>query len=259
MKSTSLVARTVALLFAALLAGAACAADVHVISSGGFTAAYKDLLPGFESSAPHKVKSAYGASQGGAPDSIPSRLARGEPADVLIMAAPALDNLIKDGKALPGSRVDLARSTIAMAVRAGAPKPDIGTVDAFKRAMMDAKSIAFSASASGTYLQTELFPKLGLMEQIKGKLKRIESERVGTVVARGDAELGFQQLSELLPIAGIDIVGSLPEAIQQVTIFSAGIAVGSKEPEAARALINYLSSPAAAPVIAKTGLEPIKR
>lgn len=259
MNTKSIASRTLALLSAVLFAGAAFAAEIHVISSGGFSAAYKDLLPGFERSSPHKVKSAYGASQGGAPDSISSRLARAEPADVLIMAAPALDDLIKQGKAQPGSRVDLARSIISMAVRSGAPKPDISTVDAFKRSMLNAKSIAYSASASGTYLSTELFPKLGIAEQIKDKVKRIESERVGSVVARGDAEVGFQQLSELIPIAGIDIVGPLPEEIQRVTIFSAGIAVGSREPEAAKALIQYLASPAAAPIVAKTGLEPMKQ
>ena len=192
---------------------------------------------------------------GNAPDSIPSRLARGEPVDVVILASTALDDLIKQGKVVPGSRVDLARSTIGMAVRAGAPKPDISSVDALKRALLEAKSIAYSASASGVYLSTEMFPRLGIADQIKDKAKRIESERVGTVVARGDAEIGFQQVSELLPIAGIDYVGPLPAEVQQVTIFSAGIAVGAKEPEAARGLIQFLASPAAAPVVTKTGME----
>lgn len=248
-----------ALLAAGLLtlAGVAPAADIHVMTSGGFTAAYNELTPQYESATRDKVLTAYGASQGGAPDSIPSRLDRGEPADIVILAAPALEELIKKGKVVPGSRVDLVRSTIGMAVRAGAPKPDISTVDALKRTLLDAKSIAYSASASGTYLSTELFQKLGIADQVLPKSKRIVSERVGTVVARGDAELGFQQVSELLPIEGIDYVGPLPAEVQKVTLFSAGIVVGAKEPEAAKALIRYFTSADAAPVISKTGLEPI--
>lgn len=227
------------------------------MTSGGFTAPYLELVPAFEQSSKQKVITSFGASMGGAPDSIPSRLERGEPVDVVILAAPALDDLIKQGKVVPGSRVDLVRSVIGMAVRAGAPKPDISTVDALTRTLLQATSIAYSASASGVYLSTELFPRLGVADQIKHKAKRIESERVGAVVARGDAELGFQQVSELLPIAGIDYVGPLPDAVQQVTVFSAGIATKAREPEAAKALIRFLASPAARSVITKSGLEPV--
>jgi molybdate transport system substrate-binding protein len=252
--------RRLALGAAGLLAFAAVAAfsaEIRVMTSGGFTAPYQELTPQFEKATGHKVITAYGASQGGAPDSIPSRLDRGEPVDIVILAAPALDGLIKQGKVAAGSRVDLVRSSIGMSVKSGAPKPDISTVEALKKTLIEAKSIAYSASASGTYLANELFPRLGIWDQIKGKSKRIESERVGTVVARGDAELGFQQVSELLPIAGIDFVGTLPEGAQQVTIFSAGLAAGAKEPEAARELIRYFVSPNASPVITKNGLEPI--
>ena len=260
MKTMPIVSRTVALVAANIIifASTAFGAELNVMSSGGFTAAYRDLLPQFEQATRNKVATAYGASMGGAADSIPSRLQRGEPADVVIMAGPALDELIKQGKVVAGSRVDLARSIIGMAVRAGAPKPDIRSVDALKQTLLQAKSIAYSASASGVYLSNELFPRLGIAEQIKGKCKRIESERVGTVVARGDAEIGFQQVSELLPIPGIDYVGPLPPEVQQVTVFSAGVAAGAKEPEAGRALINFLASPAAAPTIKKSGLEPMK-
>jgi molybdate transport system substrate-binding protein len=249
------IAAAVAGLF--LAAGGSFAAEIRVMTSGGFTAAYNDLTPEFERASKHTVATAYGASQGGAPDSIPSRLQRGEPVDIVILAAPALDELIKQGKVVPGSRVDLVRSSIGMAVRAGAPKPDIATVEALKRTLLEAKSIAYSASASGTYLANDLLPRLGIWDQIKHKVKRIESERVGTVVARGDAEIGFQQVSELLPIAGIDYVGPLPEGAQKVTVFSAGLATGSTQPDAARALIRYFTSPEAAPTISKTGLEPL--
>jgi molybdate transport system substrate-binding protein len=194
---------------------------------------------------------------GNAPDSIPVRLQRGERADVVILAAEALDDLVRQGKVVAGSRVDLVRSVIGMAVRAGAPKPDISSLDAFVKTVLAAKSIAYSASASGTYLSTELFPRLGIAEQVKGKSRRIESERVAAVVARGDAEIGFQQISELKPIAGIDLVGPLPPELQQFTVFSAGIVVGSKEPEAARSLIKFLASPEAAPAITASGMEPL--
>jgi molybdate transport system substrate-binding protein len=185
-------------------------------------------------------------------------LNRNEPADVVILAREALDDLVAKGKVVPGSQVDLVRSTIGMAVRAGAPKPDISSVEALTRTLLAARSIAYSASASGVYLSTELFPRLGIADAIKDKSRRIESERVGTVVARGDAEIGFQQVSELLPIAGIDYVGPLPEAVQRATIFSAGIATGAKNVDAARALIRFLSSAAAGQTIRKSGLEPVR-
>jgi len=227
------------------------------MTSGAFTAPFLEVAPQFERSAHLKVATAFGASMGGAPDSIPSRLDRGEPADVVILAREALDDLVKRGKVVAGSQVDLVRSSISMAVRAGAPRPDISSVEALKRALLNAKSIAYSASASGVYLSTELFPKLGIADAVRSKSRRIESERVGTIVARGDAEIGFQQLSELLPIAGIDIVGPLPAGAQRVTVFSAGIATGSKNIEAAKALIRFLSSSDVAPVITRSGLEPV--
>ncbi|WP_085317794.1 molybdate ABC transporter substrate-binding protein [Derxia lacustris] len=239
----------------ALLAGPALATEIDVMTSGAFTAAYRELVPAFEHDTGHTIRSAFGASQGGAADSIPSRLDRGEPADVVILARPALDALVKAGKVVPGSEVDLVRSSIGMVVRAGAPRPDIATVEALKQTLLAAKSVAYSASASGTYLSTELFPKLGVAEAIAPKLQRIESARVAAVVARGDAEIGFQQVSELLPVPGVDFVGVLPEGAQRATFFSAGITTTARAPEAARALIRYFGSPAAAPVIERTGLE----
>jgi molybdate transport system substrate-binding protein len=158
---------------------------------------------------------------------------------------------------VPGSRVDLAESLIGMAVRAGAPRPDISSVEAFKRTLLEARSIAYSASASGVYISTQLYQRLGLADQLMPKSRRILSERVGSVVARGEAEIGFQQVSELLPIQGIDYVGLIPRELQQVTVFSAGLAVKAEQPEAARALIRFLSAPEARGTIARTGLEPM--
>ena len=249
-------------LAAGLALGAAMAAhagEIRVVSSGGFTAAYKELVPLFEAATGHKVVTAYGASMGTAQDSIPSRLARGEQFDIVILADGALDALAKEGKVVPNTRVDLGRSLIGMSVRKGLPKPDISTVEGLKKTVLDAKSIAYSASASGTYLSNELFPKLGVWDQIKDKSKKIMSERVGTVLTRGEADVGFQQVSELLPFKDIEFVGPLPDEVQQKVFFSAGLAVGSKEPELAQQLVKFLASPAAAPIIKATGLDPVAK
>ena len=196
---------------------------------------------------------------GNGPETIPNRLQRGEPADVVILAADALDDLIKQGRVVAGSRVDLVRSSIGMAVRAGAPRPDISSVAALTQALLRATSIAYSASASGVYLSTEMFQRLGIADQVLPKSKNAQGERVGALVARGEAEIGFQQISELLPEPGIQYVGPLPPEVQRVTVFSAGIVVGAKEPEAARALIKFLASEHATAVIKKTALEPVTK
>ncbi|MDA8522709.1 substrate-binding domain-containing protein [Acidovorax sp. NCPPB 4044] len=235
---------------------AAQAAEIRVITSGGFSAAYDQLVPLYEQATGHKVVTARGASMGNAPDSIPSRMARGERFDVVILADTGLDALTAQGKVEAGSRVDLARSMIGMSVRKGTPVPDIGSVDALRQTLLNAKSIAYSASASGTYLSGELFQRLGVAEQMKGKATRILSERVGAVVLRGDAEIGFQQVSELLPFKELVFVGPLPDEVQQRVFFSAGVAVGAQEPEAARHLIRFLAAPAAASIVRSTGMEP---
>jgi molybdate transport system substrate-binding protein len=242
---------------ALFLATPARADEIKVMTSGAFTEAYQQLVEQFQKTTRHTVVTTYGASMGGARDSIPVRLDRGEPVDVVIVIESALDPLIKAGHVTAASRVQLARSVIGAAVRKGAPKPDISTVAALKQTLLNAKSIAYSASASGTYISTELFARLGVAEQLKGKARRIESERVGAVVARGDAELGFQQVSELLPIAGLDFVGTLPAEVQQVSIVSAAIATKATARSAAKVLIEFLASPASAATIHTTGLEPI--
>ena len=242
---------------ALLLCLSAAGEEIKVMTSGAFTAAYLELVPRFERSTQNKITTSFGASMGTAPDSIPMRLGRGEPVDVLILARPALDDLVKQGKVMADSRMDLVRSSIGMAVRAGAHKPDISSVEALKRTLLEAKSIAYSDSASGTYLSTEMFRRLGIESQVAAKCKRVLSEPVGAVVARGEAEIGFQQISEILPVTGIDYVGPLPAEVQKVTVFSAGVATGSKNPDGARALIRFLASPAAVESIQKSGLEPL--
>jgi len=242
---------------ALLLAGTARAAEVRVMISGGLSAAYNALVPEFERSTGNKVLTAYGPSMGTTVNAIPVRLERGEPADVLIMVGYALGDLIKQGKVVADSRADLVKSPIGIAVRAGAPKPDISSADALKRALLAARSIAYSDSASGVYVGTELFQRLGIAEEMKDKARQIPAEPVAGVVARGEAEIGFQQISEMLPVAGVDIVGPLPAELQKITVFSAGIATAAKEPDAGRALIRFLASPAARAVMVKSGLEPI--
>jgi molybdate transport system substrate-binding protein len=251
--------RAVALgLVAALaLSTMADAAEVHVMISGGLTAAFNALAPEFERTTGNKVTVAYGPSMGTTVNAIPVRLDRGEPADVLIMVGYALGDLIDKGKVAADSRVDLVKSPIGIAVKAGAPRPDISTADAVKRALLAAKSVAYSDSASGVYVSTEMFDKLGIKEQMKDKSRMIPATPVGEIVAKGEAELGFQQISELKPVKGIDIVGPLPADLQKITIFSAGVASGSKSPDAARALIKFLASPSARDTIVQSGLDPI--
>jgi molybdate transport system substrate-binding protein len=258
MRSLAAQLRNLALGAAAALwlAGTAQAAEVHVMISGGLSAAYNALVPEFEKATGNKVITAYGPSMGTTVNAIPMRLDRGEPADVLILVGYALDDLIKQGKAV--NRVDLVNSKIGVAVKAGSPKPDISSVDAIKRALLAAKSVAYSDSASGVYVSTEMFDKLGISAEMKDKAKKIPATPVAEIVARGEAELGMQQISELKPIPGIDIVGPLPDGLQKVTVFSAGIATVSKEPEAGKALIRFLGSPVARETIVNSGLEPIE-
>lgn len=241
-----------------LMSGYVQAAEVKVMSSGGFYSALEELAPLYERTTGNKIILISGSSMGSSPTAIPARLKRGEEADLVIMAGSELDKLIEEGLVVPGSRVDLVLSKIGMAVRAGAPKPDISTTDAFIRTLLDAKSIGYSASASGTYLSEQLFPRLGIWETIKDKSKLIVKDRVGSWVARGDLEIGFQQVSELLAIPGIDFVGPIPDELQKVTVFSVGVAVGSKELAEGEKLVRFFLSSEARPVIIKQGLEPAR-
>ncbi|WP_396333046.1 substrate-binding domain-containing protein [Burkholderia anthina] len=233
------------------------AAELHVMSSGGFTAAYKLLGPQFASRTGNTLDTALGPSMGKSPEAIPNRLARGEPADAVIMVGYALDDLIRQGKVIPGSRVELADSRIGMVVRDGAAKPDIGTADGLKQVLLHAKSIAYSDSASGVYIERELFRKLGIEDQVKSKARMIPRIPVASVVANGDYEVGFQQVSELLPVQGATFVGKIPESLQSVTRFAAGIPVGARHPEQAKALLDYLASPDAQADVRSTGLDSV--
>lgn len=240
-----------------LVAAPARADEIRVMVSGGFTAAYKVLVAEWEQATGHTVATVYGASMGETPTSIPNRLARGEPADIVVLARTALDRLADAGKVVAGSQTDLVRSRIGMAVKAGVKKPDISTEARFRQVLLDARSIAYSDSASGVYISTELFKKLGIADQVAGKVTMIPGTPVGEQVAAGAAEIGFQQMSELLPVPGITVVGPIPDSVQLVTTFSAGVATTARAPATARQLIAYLSSTSAHKVIRAAGLDPV--
>ncbi|ADJ62975.1 ABC transporter substrate-binding protein [Herbaspirillum seropedicae] len=247
----------------ALLIGAtsalAAATDIHVVSSGGFAAAYKTLAPEFEKKTGHKLISGWGPSMGETPQAIPNRLQRGEHIDVVIMVGDSLDKLVAAGKVSKTEHKLLALSRIGLAVKAGAPRPDISNLDAFKRTLLTAHSVVYSDSASGVFLSTKLFKRLGIDQQMAYKGRMIPAEPVGQVVARGDAEIGLQQISELKPVKGIDIIGPIPEEAQQLTPFSAGVVVGAHEAEAAKELVHFLASPEAQAAIKASGLDPAPR
>ncbi len=252
-----LVAACTALPEAERSSDSASSGEIRVVTSGGFTAAYNFLAPDFERQTGLRLTTSYGASSGGAPNSIPVRLERGEQFDVIILSQSSLDNLTEQGFVRPDSRRDLVRSSIGMAVREGAVSPDISTPERFLQVVADADSIGYSASASGTYLSTDLFPRLGIWDEIAGKSTRVVGARVAAVVARGDVEIGFQQISEILPIEGAQFVAPIPDEYQKITTFSTGITTGSSRVEDAQRLIDYLSSEEVATTIAATGLEPV--
>jgi len=265
MKTVSLARWSSWLVVAAalLIAGAASAADVHVMISAGFHGVYSELGPTFERASGHRLVTTRGPSMGDSPEAIPNRLARGEAADVVILDGAAADELGRRGLVRSESKVELARSLIGMVVRAGAAKPDIGSVDAFRNTLLAAKSIAYSDSSSGTYLSTTLFAKLGVADQVASKSRKVRGppsgEPVAAVVARGEAEIGFQQVSELIHVPGVSLVGTIPAELQPMVFFAAALTTTTRQPEAATALVRFLASPEAAPAISNGGLTPVAR
>jgi len=250
---------TALLLSGIALSSAAQAETLNVMTSGGFAAAYEQLGPQFAARSGDTLNTISGPSMGKSPQAIPNRLANGEHADVVIMVGYALDELIKQGKVDPASRVELADSRIGMSVKAGAAKPSIATQEALKAVLLKARSVAYSDSASGVYVEKELFKKLGIQTQLAPKSTMIERTPVASVVASGDYELGFQQVAELLPIKGATFVGKIPEDVQSVTRFAAGIPVNADHPKEAKAMLDYLSSPEVQQTVQATGLDSVSR
>ena len=245
---------------ALLVPGAASAEEVQVMISAGFYGVYAELGPAFERATGHRLITTRGPSMGDSPEAIPTRLARGETADVVILDGGSADELAKRGFVRASTKVDLARSRIGMVVRAGAATPDIGSVEAFRRTLLAAESIGYSDSGSGTYLSSTLFAKLGVADQVLGKGRKVRGppsgEPVAAVVARGEVEIGFQQVSELIHVPGVTFVGPLPAELQPGFSFAGAITSAARQPDAALALLRFLASPEAASTILEHGLTP---
>ena len=224
-------------------------AQIKVMASAAFKEAYLELVPQFERTSGHKVETLWAPSA-----QMMTRLKGGEVVDIVILAASAIEELIKLGKI--ASRTDLAKSGVGVAVRAGAPRPDISSGDALKRAILAANFIVISHGPSGVHVAA-LIERMGIAGQMKGRIKYVQGEPSGAVVARGEAELAFQQVCELLPVPGIDLLGPLSPDVQEITTFATGLHAHAPQPDAARALVKFFTAPAAAPVIRKKGMEPL--
>jgi molybdate transport system substrate-binding protein len=235
----------------ALISGVASAAEIKVLSTQATEQSYRELVPQFEKATGHKVTTIFTGTL-----DADKRVAANEQHDLLIMSQSSIDAHVKGGKVVQGSRVDLARSGVAVGVKAGASKPDISSVDALKRTILNAKSIGYSTGPSGNYI-IALFEKLGVLDQVKPKMKQAATGVfVGSVIASGEVEIGFQQVSELSQYEGVDYVGPLPAEVQNYTTFSSGVLSNAKEAEAARALVRYITAPQAGAVYRKRGMEP---
>jgi molybdate transport system substrate-binding protein len=255
-RTASLTKRIIVVGAALLIWPTGASAQVKVLISGGFSAAYERLLPEFERTSGIKVTTGSGSSQGSGPQTIGAQLARGVPADVVILSREGLAELVAANRIAAGTEADLAQVPLGVAVRAGASKPDVSTVDAFKQTMLKAKTIAVPGSTSGIWLRTELFPRLGIAEKIDLKMTPRGAGATG-MVAAGEADLAVMPVSEILHAAGVDFAGTIPSEIQLVQVFSAAIVAGSKETDASKRLIEFLASPRTSEVIRSSGMEPL--
>lgn len=231
--------------------------ELQAITSGALAAALIELLPIYKAKSGADIDLSFGSSFGVAHDSIPSRLANGQRFDMYFMARGAVDELTSQGLIREDSGVDLVESHIGAMVRREEAEPDISTVEDLRKTLLAAESIAYSASASGIYLSTEVFPSLGIAKEMKKTARKIFSERVGTVVARGEADLGFQQISEIVPIKNVKVVGRLPAPYQRSFRFCAAIGTESEKIESAKKLIRFIASEEASLIIQKSGLDPL--
>jgi molybdate transport system substrate-binding protein len=226
-------------------------AEIRVLSSIATKEAYLELVPAFERATGHKVSTTWAGTV-----DIMKRMAAGERYDVVMISSKELDELVQQSKVAAGSRADLARCGIGVAVRAGAPKPDISSGEALKRTLLAAKTVGYTSGPSGVYM-SQLIERMEIAADIKPKHRGVPSGgTIGTIVASGEAEIGFQQVSELVHIKGIDYVGPLPADVQKITVFSAGIQAGAQHADAAKELLAFLTAPAATPLYRKHGLDP---
>jgi molybdate transport system substrate-binding protein len=245
------------LVFATLLLWpAAASAQLNVLMSGGFSGAYDQLLPEFERTSGINVTTGSGASQGTGPQTIAAQLARGVPADVVILSREGLTELIAAQRIASGTDVDLARVPLGVAVRAGTAKPDVSTVEAFKQVVLKAKTVAVPGSTSGIWLMHDLFPRLGIADKVNAKAMARGTDASG-LVAAGGADLAVMPVSEIVHAAGVDFAGSLAAEIQFVQTFSAAVVAGSGARDSAGRLIAFLASARATEAIKKSGMEPL--
>ena len=246
MKSQSIVVAAALLFFSSIAHGA----DVRLLASGALKEAYLELLPDFEKVSGHRVMAAWSSTT-----DIQKRVMAGEVADLVILGNAGTEELVKQGKLVGNTLKTFAKSGIYVAVRSGAPNPDISSVDALKNSILTARSVAYSEGASGTYL-VGMFQRLGIYDQVKLKASIAKAnEPVGDKLVRGDADIGFHQLSELIPVKGIQIIGPLPAAVQHITVFSGAIHSEAKEPKAGKALVEFLTTPAVGQSVKKHGLD----
>ena len=239
----------IAAALAAFLAPAAGTAEIKVIASNAVREPYRELVPVFEKATGHRVTIDWGGTV-----DIVKRVGAGEVADIVIIPAARIDDFVKQG--LLVGRIDLARSGVGVAVRTGAPRPDVSSAAALRNTLLAARSIVLSSGPSSVYLPT-LFQKMGIAEQIKPKIIQVgPGPPVGEAVARGEGEIGFTQISELMSVKGADYLGPLPADVQFITVFSAGLHTAAPAPDAARALIKFLTAPDTAPVLKRHGMEP---
>ena len=223
--------------------------EIKVLSSLAHREAYLELVPQFERASGHKVSTTWAGTM-----DIMKRLAAGEIFDLVILSSTSVDELIKQGK-VAGGRIDLAKTGIGVAVRAGTPKPDISSADALKRALLAAKTVGYSTGPSGVYL-VKLFERMGIADDVKAKTRQIPSGgTVGPIIASGEAEIGFQQVSELVHVPGVDFVGPLPPEVQHITVFSCAVQTAGPNPDAAGELVRSLTAKSADPVFKKHGLD----
>ncbi|EOI3487386.1 substrate-binding domain-containing protein [Cronobacter malonaticus] len=239
------------------LSSVALAQEITVMISGGFKAALEQLRPAYETQSGNQIVIVPGPSMGKTPQAFPNRLARGEKADVVIMVGDALTSLEKAGRTAPGSRTELADSPIGMVVKQGAPVPSINTPEALRQTLLAARSIAYSDSASGRYVSTALFKKLGIEAQVETRARMVERIPVASEVAKGKYAVGFQQVSELLPEPGVTFVGELPDSVQYITRFAGAVTNNAAHAAEGRALLAFLASPDAQKVIHATGMRSV--
>lgn len=236
----------------------AVSAQLKVLISGGFSGPYEKLLPEFERATGIKVTTGSGSSQGTGPQTIGAQLARGVPVDVVILSREGLTELIAARRIAAGTDVDLARTPLGVAVRAGATKPDVSTVEAFKQVVLNSKAVAVPSSTSGIFLTKDVFPRLGIADRVNVKATP-RGTGAAAMVAAGEADVAVMPVSEIVHAPGVDLAGVIAEEIQLNQVFAAAVVAGSKEVEAAKRLIAFLASERASGAIRSSGMEPLTR